>query len=88
MKPDSNRPCPHCCSSEIFRSHRRNAVEKYNSALSTSVRSAALIATPDSMGSGAPTARVAGFQSGLTKAVPWLRVCFPAVKRREKRPRF
>jgi len=29
MKPDSNRPCPHCCSSEIFRSHRSNAVEKY-----------------------------------------------------------
>ena len=27
--PDSNRPCPHCGGSEIFRSHRRNAVERY-----------------------------------------------------------
>ena len=29
MKPDSKRLCPHCGSSEIFRSHRRNAVERY-----------------------------------------------------------
>jgi predicted RNA-binding Zn-ribbon protein involved in translation (DUF1610 family) len=29
MKPASNRSCPHCGSSEVFRSHRRNAVEKY-----------------------------------------------------------
>ena len=29
MKPDSKQPCPHCGGSEIFRSHRRNAVERY-----------------------------------------------------------
>ena len=29
MKPDSKRPCPHCGSSEVFRSHRRGAVERY-----------------------------------------------------------
>jgi predicted RNA-binding Zn-ribbon protein involved in translation (DUF1610 family) len=29
MKVDPKRQCPHCGSSEIFRSHRRNAVERY-----------------------------------------------------------
>src|SRR5580700_7723836 len=29
MKPDSKRFCPHCGSSEVFRSHRHGAVEKY-----------------------------------------------------------
>jgi len=29
MKPDSKRVCPHCGSSEVYRSHRHGTVEKY-----------------------------------------------------------
>jgi DNA polymerase II large subunit len=29
MNLDPKRPCPYCGGSEIFRSHRRGAVEKY-----------------------------------------------------------
>ena len=29
MKAETNRLCPHCNSSEVFRSHRRGAVERY-----------------------------------------------------------
>ena len=29
MKLDAKRPCPHCGSSEVYRSHRRGAVERY-----------------------------------------------------------
>ena len=29
MKLDSKRPCPHCGSPEVFRSHRRGTVERY-----------------------------------------------------------
>ena len=29
MQPDPKRPCPHCGSSEVFRSHRRGMMERY-----------------------------------------------------------
>ena len=29
MQPDPKRHCPHCGSSEVFRSHRRGTVERY-----------------------------------------------------------
>jgi hypothetical protein len=29
MKVDPKRHCPHCGSSEVFRSHRRGAMERY-----------------------------------------------------------
>jgi DNA-directed RNA polymerase subunit RPC12/RpoP len=29
MKVDPKRHCPHCGSAEVFRSHRRDAVERY-----------------------------------------------------------
>ena len=50
MKPDFKRLCPHCGSSELFRSHRRNAVKKYLLRSIGVRRSAVLIAMPDSIG--------------------------------------
>jgi hypothetical protein len=29
MKVDPKRPCPHCGSNEVFRSHRRGIMERY-----------------------------------------------------------
>ena len=29
MQPNLKRPCPHCGSSELFRSHRRGIMERY-----------------------------------------------------------
>jgi DNA-directed RNA polymerase subunit RPC12/RpoP len=29
MKVDPQRHCPHCGSAEVFRSHRRGAIERY-----------------------------------------------------------
>ena len=29
MKVDTKRHCPHCGSAEVFRSHRRGAMERY-----------------------------------------------------------
>jgi hypothetical protein len=55
MKADSKRLCPRCNSSEVFRSHRHGAMERYL-LRAIGVRSAALIAMPDSIGSTTPTA--------------------------------
>ena len=65
MSSDSKRPCPRCGSSEVFRSHRRGSVERYLLRAIGVRPFRCVIAMPDFIVSSAPTAPVAGYQSGL-----------------------
>ncbi len=56
MNSDSKRPCPYCGGSEVFRRIGATPWRGISSAQSESVRSAALIAMPDSIGANTPTA--------------------------------